>query len=104
MSQPQVFEKTVEMPGKRLDAWLAESEPEHSRARWQALIKEGVVTVNGASVKPNFKLRAGDRVQWTIPEPVSSEVLQAILRDKVYTYPTPPLTSRAPPIKAPRES
>lgn len=67
--------KTVEVPGKRLDAWLAESEPEHSRARWQTLIKEGRVTVNAAAVKPNCKLHAGDRVQWTIPEPVSSEVL-----------------------------
>jgi len=74
-SSPQVFEKTVEIPGKRLDAWLAESEPEHSRARWQALIKEGLVTVNDTTMKPNHKLRTADRIQWTIPEPVSSEVL-----------------------------
>lgn len=67
--------KTVEEPGNRLDAWLAEAQPAHSRARWQALIKEGLVTVNDAAVKPNLKLRTGDRVQWTIPEPVSSEVL-----------------------------
>ena len=74
-SSPQVFEKTAETSGKRLDAWLAESEPEHSRARWQSLIKDGLVTVNGNVVKPNSKLHTGDRVEWTIPEPVSSEVL-----------------------------
>ncbi len=61
--------------GKRLDAWLAEEQPEHSRARWQALIQEGNVTVNEASTKRNHKLRTGDRVEWTIPEPVSTEVL-----------------------------
>lgn len=67
--------KIVEEPGKRLDAWLAGMQPEHSRARWQALIKKGLVTVNDATVKPNCKLHTDDRVQWTIPEPVSSEVL-----------------------------
>ncbi|MBC8207402.1 MAG: RluA family pseudouridine synthase [Kiritimatiellales bacterium] len=74
-SSPQVFEKTVEKPSKRLDAWLAENEPEHSRARWQALIKNGLVTVNGKPSKPNGRLHPGDRVEWTIPDPVSSEVL-----------------------------
>jgi 23S rRNA pseudouridine1911/1915/1917 synthase len=72
-----MFGKTIDESGarKRLDAWLAEEQPEHSRARWQALIQEGNVTVNGKSVKRNHKLREGDRVEWTIPEPVSSELL-----------------------------
>ena len=70
-----MFGKTVEKSGKRLDAWLAKEQPEHSRARWQALIQEGCVTVNGESVKRNYKLRADDRVEWTIPEPVSTETL-----------------------------
>ncbi|MBI9020463.1 MAG: RluA family pseudouridine synthase [Verrucomicrobia bacterium] len=59
----------------RLDAWLAEEQPEHSRARWQALIVDGDVTVNGESVKRNRKLQAGDRVEWAIPEPVSTNTL-----------------------------
>lgn len=67
--------KTVETATRRLDAWLAENEPEHSRARWQALIREGLVTVNGKPVKPNSSLHPGDQVAWTIPEPVASEVL-----------------------------
>ena len=70
-----MLNRTVEKSGKRLDAWLAEKQPEHSRARWQALIQEGNVTVNDESVKRNFKLRTGDRVEWVIPEPVSTEVL-----------------------------
>lgn len=70
-----MFEKTIETPQKRLDAWLATHEPDHSRARWQSLIKEGQVKVNDATTKPNCTLHAGDRVTWTIPDPVSTEVL-----------------------------
>lgn len=68
-----MFGKIAEQSDVRLDAWLAEQQPEHSRARWQALIKERMVTVNGDAVKPNHKLHAGDRVEWTIPEPVDAE-------------------------------
>jgi len=72
-----MFGKTIDESGarKRLDAWLAKKQPEHSRARWQSLIQEGNVTVNGESVKRNHKLREGDEVKWTIPEPVSTKVL-----------------------------
>lgn len=68
-------EKTAEKSGKRLDVWLAESEPELSRSRWQRLIKEGCVTVNGTSAKPNQKLHPGDRMEWSVPEPVRVETL-----------------------------
>ena len=67
--------RTAEESGQRLDAWLAENESELSRARWQALIKEECVTVNGSPSKANHKLREGDRVEWSIPEPVSTETL-----------------------------
>ena len=70
-----MFGKIIEIGGNRLDAWLAAEQPEHSRARWQSLIQEGNVTVNGESVKRNHKLHADDRVAWVIPEPVSTEVL-----------------------------
>lgn len=68
-------QRTAEVSGVRLDAWLAEEAPEHSRARWQALIKEGHVTVNGKPVKPNHKLCAEDRVAWSLPEPAEVETL-----------------------------
>jgi len=67
--------KTVETASRRLDTWLAENEPEHSRARWQTLIREGLVTLNGKTAKPNSGLQSGDRVEWTIPAPVTTEVL-----------------------------
>lgn len=63
----------AEHKGKRLDAWLAETQPELSRARWQELIRQEHVRLNDDAVKPNHKLRAGDTVSWTIPEPEPAE-------------------------------
>jgi len=63
------MEKIAEKSGDRLDMWLAETVPEHSRSRWQTLIKEGRVTVNGAPCKANLKIHAGDRVKWSVPDP-----------------------------------
>lgn len=66
---------TVEKTEQRLDAWLAETQPEHSRARWQALIRDAHVTLNGAATKRNQRLHPGDRVEWDIPAPVSTATL-----------------------------
>ncbi len=63
------MEKITEKPEARLDLWLTEAVPEHSRSRWQSLIKDGRVTVNGARCKANQKLQAGDRVEWSVPDP-----------------------------------
>ena len=70
---PTMFEKVADKPEARLDTWLAEVVPEHSRSRWQSLIKEGRVTVNGALCKANLKIRAGDRAEWAIPDPAAAE-------------------------------
>jgi 23S rRNA pseudouridine1911/1915/1917 synthase len=63
------MEKIAEQSEARLDMWLASVVPDHSRSRWQSLIKEGRVTVNGAPCKANQKIRAGDRAEWSIPDP-----------------------------------
>ncbi len=55
--------------GARLDQFLAASVPALSRSRLQALIREGHVTLNGAIVKPNAKLRAADAVALAEPAP-----------------------------------
>ncbi len=68
-----MFEKIAEKSSKRLDTWLAAQIPEHSRAHWQTLIKEGRVTVNATSVKRNHTIQTGDRIAWTIPEPVDAK-------------------------------
>lgn len=54
---------------QRLDAFLAAYDPSRSRSRWQDLIREGRVTVNGTARKPNYTLREGDVIAWEIPPP-----------------------------------
>ena len=49
--------------GKRLDAYLAKSLPEISRARVQLLIEGGQVRVNGKSEKASLKLLGGERIE-----------------------------------------
>ncbi|MCU0857683.1 MAG: RluA family pseudouridine synthase [Pontiellaceae bacterium] len=63
-----MFKKIADQAGGRLDTWLTEAVPEHSRSRWQSLIKEGRVSVNGAPCKANQKIHAGDCVEWSIPD------------------------------------
>lgn len=54
----------------RLDHFLADDQPDVSRARWQALIRSGCVLVNGKSVKPNHTLRPHDTIACHLPSPV----------------------------------
>ncbi|MDZ7791221.1 MAG: 23S rRNA pseudouridine(1911/1915/1917) synthase RluD [Xanthomonadales bacterium] len=48
--------------GKRLDAVLAELWPEFSRSRIADWIREGLVRVDDAAVKPKLRLAGGERV------------------------------------------
>lgn len=74
---------------ERLDTLLARLRPTCSRARWQELIRTGSVTVNGAVRKPNFTARAGDKVEYSIPPPTTTDVvpedlpLQVLFEDEV---------------------
>jgi 23S rRNA pseudouridine1911/1915/1917 synthase len=69
--------RTVEVAaadaGRRLDAWLAEALPELSRARIQALIAAGAVTVSGASARASTRVRAGQEVRVEVPAPVEAQ-------------------------------
>jgi len=55
--------------GQRLDSFLAKANPELSRAQVQKLINSGLVTVNGKSGRPSFKLKEGDLIIMTVPPP-----------------------------------
>lgn len=61
--------------GMRLDAALAQTEPRHSRAVWQELIKKDAVEVNGKGCKPSQRVHSGDRVVYTDPDPEPVDVL-----------------------------
>ena len=58
----------ADIPGERLDAFLARSAEGVSRSAAQKLLEEGLVTRNGKPGKKNDKLNLGDRIEYTIPE------------------------------------
>ena len=59
----------ADIPGERLDAFLARCAENLTRSAAQKLIEEGQVTRNGKPGKKNDKLNMGDVVEYTIPEP-----------------------------------
>jgi 23S rRNA pseudouridine1911/1915/1917 synthase len=60
--------------GGRLDATLARALPSFSRNRVKDLILAGAVTINGqTATEPKLKLKAGDAVVLSAPEPVEAE-------------------------------
>ncbi len=64
------FRAAPEDAGMRLDQFLAVQATQLSRSRLQDLIKAGHVTLNGLTVKPNTRLRAGDAIALAEPPPV----------------------------------
>ena len=60
--------------GARLDVALGRVRPELSRARWQQLIREGRVLVNGRASKPSQVVKGGDAVCYDIPPPAPVSV------------------------------
>ncbi|AXS60654.1 MULTISPECIES: RluA family pseudouridine synthase [Bacillus] len=71
------FEITVqpEQKSERIDKFLASTGENWSRTQVQQWVKEGLVSVNGKSVKANYKMQPGDQVNVTIPEPEELDVL-----------------------------
>ena len=61
--------------GERLDVFLTRMQPEFSRSHVQKLIASGNATVNQAVRKGNYKLKAGDAVELSVPEPENTEIL-----------------------------
>jgi 23S rRNA pseudouridine1911/1915/1917 synthase len=65
---------TPEEAGERLDRFLARRFPETSRARFQALIANGCVAVEGAAVtEARRKMKAGEHVDVRLPEAIAAE-------------------------------
>ena len=66
---------SVEHSMKRLDVWLADQLPEHSRSAIRRLFDQELVSVDGAIVKPSFKARQGQVVRILIPDPEPIELI-----------------------------
>lgn len=52
----------------RLDNFLSEMSDSISRAKLQAMIKSGIVTVNGIVKKSSYYLKEGDKIEFEIPD------------------------------------
>ena len=75
----------ADIPGERLDAFLARSVPDLSRSAAQKLIEEGCVKRNGKPGKKNDKLNMGDAIEYEIPEPKEVDIVPTKMQlDIVY--------------------
>lgn len=72
------MEKTIQIiareGGDRIDALLAREEDIRSRNTAVRLIEDGLVTIAGAPVRKNYRVREGDVIQVVIPAPEESSV------------------------------
>ena len=64
----------ADIPGERLDAFLARSVPELTRSAAQKLIEQGAVLRCGKPGKKNDKLNMDDPIEVTIPEPKEVDI------------------------------
>ena len=64
---------TADIPGERLDAYLARV-ADMSRSAAQKLIEQGNVLKNGKKPKKNDRLEPGDVIDVEIPEPVAVDI------------------------------
>ncbi|MBC7186823.1 MAG: RluA family pseudouridine synthase [Calditrichaeota bacterium] len=60
---------------RRLDNFLRQHLPHLTRSRIQRLIDDGQVLLNGAPTKPGHRVRPGQVVEVTVPEPKKLEIL-----------------------------
>ena len=71
--------------GERLDAFLARAVEGLTRSAAQRLIEEGCVKLGGKPGKKNDKLKIGDTIEYTIPEPKEVDIVaKEIPLDIVY--------------------
>ena len=64
-----------QLPGQRLDSYVAGFRQDISRSQVQRLIRDGSVLVNGQTARASARLRQGDLVQLHIPEAPTEAVI-----------------------------
>ena len=65
----------ADIPGERLDAFLARSVPDLTRSAAQRLLEEGCVKRNGKPGKKNEKLNMGDTIEYALPQPKEVDIV-----------------------------
>lgn len=73
----QEYNLTVEPDeeGLRLDQFLSQNLTLQSRSYLQKLIRQGNILVDGGRKKPSYNVKANDKIQVTLPAPISLDVL-----------------------------
>ncbi len=73
-TRTEIIVSSGESP-KRLDHFLANRDPDFSRATLQRLITDGHITIDGQVTKPSHKIKPGDVIVLTVPraEPLTIE-------------------------------
>ena len=82
----EVVQVTVaeEQKSERIDKFVAEINSEWSRSQVQQWIKDDVVTVNGKSVKVNYKVKENDEITVTIPDPEELDIQAEDMNLEIY--------------------
>ncbi|PED55107.1 RluA family pseudouridine synthase [Bacillus anthracis] len=82
----EVVQVTVaeEQKSERIDKFVAEINGEWSRSQVQQWIKDDVVTVNGKSIKVNYKVKENDEITVTIPDPEELDIQAEDMNLEIY--------------------
>lgn len=82
----EVVQVTVaeEQKNERIDKFVSGINNEWSRTQVQQWIKDDVVTVNGESVKGNYKVKENDEITVTIPEPEELDIQPEDMNLEIY--------------------
>ena len=65
----------ADIPGERLDAFLARCAEGLTRSAAQKLIEEGLVKLGGKPGKKNDRLNVGDAIEYSLPEPKEVDIV-----------------------------
>ncbi|WP_397537443.1 RluA family pseudouridine synthase [Rummeliibacillus pycnus] len=69
------FTVTAEVKGERIDKALASMQQDWSRTQIQGFVQDGFVVVNGQAIKQKYKVKEGDVITVTPPEPEPLEII-----------------------------
>ena len=72
-----------QLPGQRLDSYIAGIRQHISRSQVQRLIRDGHVLVNGKTARASSRLRQGDQIQLQIPDVPAQELVPQALPLKI---------------------
>jgi len=61
--------------GRRLDSYLASKDLDMSRSAFERLIVDGCVTINGFPARSSHKVKTGEVIRYSVPEPKPARAL-----------------------------